>query len=226
MSPSANFATVVSGSDDPLALLPRTPVRRFPKGEIIYRPAERAETLYLVVEGRVKTSRHAENGREKEVVLDFYHKDEFFGEAGFLGAERYGEQAEALEPAAVMLWSLAELTRLMARTPALGPALLHVLAQKLRIAQDRIESFCLDPIHRRLARALVHLAGRAGSQQSDRLLHLSPTTHEQLARYVGTSREIVTQCMNQFRRDQLLKYSRRGLDLDLPALEKYLAKAS
>ena len=56
----------------------------------------------------------------------------------------------------------------------------------------------------------------------DQLVHVMPTTHEQLAHYVGTSREIITQHLNQFRRENLLRYSRQGLDVDPAALGRYL----
>ena len=153
-SMATNVTTFSLGPEDPLALLPRTPVREFKKNDVIYDPDDHSETLYLVIDGRVKISRLAEGGRE--VVLDFYHKDYFFGETGFLGSDHQGEQAIALDKTAVMLWTVPELKRLMIRTPALGPALLRVLSQKLVDANNRIESFCLDPINRRLVKTLLH----------------------------------------------------------------------
>ncbi len=206
--------------EDPLSLLPRAPVREFAAGTPIYRPEDRPDSLFLIIDGRVKVSRLA--GESPETILDFYHKDDFFGESAFLGAGRRGEQALALDRTSVMSWSAAELSRLMTRSPALGPALLRVVAEKLAEANDRIQGFCLDPIHRRLVKGLLHLARRFGEPAEGSRLRLAPTTHEQLARYVGTSREIVTQSMNQFRRQGLLDYSRRGVDVEVAALEKYL----
>ncbi|HZS51263.1 MAG TPA: Crp/Fnr family transcriptional regulator [Bryobacterales bacterium] len=221
-STATNLTTFAVGSEDPLTLLPHTPVRAYKKNEVIYGPEDRVEALYLVVDGRVKISRLTEGG--KEVILDFYHKDDFFGETGFLGSDHRGERASALDATSVMLWTIPELKRLMQRTPALGPALIRVVTQKLADANQRIESFCLDAINRRLVKALLHLAERFGQQGEAPYVHLLPITHEQLARYVGTSREIVTQYMNQFRHDGLLRYSRRGVDLDIGALKKYLGE--
>ena len=220
-STAMNLVTYPTGADDPLALLPHTPIREYSKSDIIYRRDDRAEVLYLVIEGRVKLSRVAE--LDREVILDFCHKDDFFGETGFLGDGKYGEQATALEKTSVMFWTIGELRRLMQRTPALGPALVRVAVEKLQHERRRIESFCLDPIHRRLAKTLLDLAKRGGRPAEDQMIHLMPTTHEQLARYVGTSREIVTQHLNQFRREHLLRYSRQGLDVDPAAVERYLA---
>jgi len=53
---------------------------------------------------------------------------------------------------------------------------------------------------------------------------LAPLTHELLAQYVGTSREIVTHYMSQFRRDKLLSYSRSGIAIDRSALTGRLSE--
>ncbi len=222
-STATNITTFSPGPEDPLALLPRTPVREYKKNDSIYDVEDRGDALYLVIDGRVKVSRLSPGG--KEVVLDFYQRDDFFGETGFLGPDHQGERATALEKTSVMLWTIAELRRLMLRSPALGPALLRVLAQKLSDANRRVESLSLDPINRRLAKLLLDLGRRFGQPAEEQSIHLPPITHEQLARYVGTSREIVTQYMNQFRRDNLVKYSRRGLDLDVAVLKKYAEAA-
>src|SRR5688572_32893776 len=120
-STAMSFVTYPTATEDPLALLPRTPVREYRKNDVIYDAEDRGETLYLIIDGRVKVSRLAEGG--KEVVLDFYHKDDFFGESGFLGNERYGEQATAMDKTSVMMWTITELKRLMMRTPSLAPSL-------------------------------------------------------------------------------------------------------
>jgi CRP/FNR family transcriptional regulator, cyclic AMP receptor protein len=51
---------------------------------------------------------------------------------------------------------------------------------------------------------------------------MMPLTHELLSQYVGTSREIVTHYMNQFRRQGYLRYSRRGMSLYRDAMRNWL----
>jgi CRP-like cAMP-binding protein len=55
---------------------------------------------------------------------------------------------------------------------------------------------------------------------------MAPLTHELLAQYVGTSREIVTHYMNQFRKEGYLQYSRRGIVLDRHALGEWLRQSA
>ena len=53
-------------------------------------------------------------------------------------------------------------------------------------------------------------------------LQTIPFTHVLLSQYVGTSREIVTHYMNQFRRQGYLRYSRKGILLHRDALKEWL----
>ena len=73
--------------------------------------------------------------------------------------------------------------------------------------------FSADKIHRRLVRLLIRFSERFGTTEDDGSVQMGPFTHELLAQYVGTSREIVTHYMNQFRRQGYLRYSRKGIIL-------------
>jgi CRP-like cAMP-binding protein len=58
--------------------------------------------------------------------------------------------------------------------------------------------------------------------EEDGSVRMTPFTHELLSQYVGTSREIVTQYMNQFRRQGYLKYSHKGIVLYREAFRDWL----
>jgi len=207
--------------EDPLALLPRRKLQRFERDRTIYSQEDPAESLYLVVDGAVTISRISpETGRE--TVIEVESSESFFGISSLLHAIERGEQAIALERSQVMEWNVADLDKLIARTPELGPALMRMVAQKLVEADRRIESFANDHIPRRLVKALLRLGQRFGENHGSSKIRLMPLTHELLARHVGTSREIVTQHMSVLRRQGLLDYSRAGLEFDPDKLRREL----
>ena len=206
--------------DDPLAFLPRRKPQRFQKDQTIYTPDDPADSLFLVVEGTVKLSRISDTGRE--TVLDFCSADSFFGESAIMGRRDRGESAVALEDSSVMEWTRDELGHLMMRTPELGPSMLRVMAAKLYDADSRIESLAIDQIAQRLVKVLLRLGDQLGAPSGPATLHIMPLTHELLARYVGTSREIITQHMSQLRRKGVLEYSRSGIDFKPDELRKVL----
>jgi CRP/FNR family transcriptional regulator, cyclic AMP receptor protein len=53
-----------------------------------------------------------------------------------------------------------------------------------------------------------------------------PLTHETLAQYVGTSREIVTHYMNRLRRGGFVRYTRKNIVLYRDALKESVLQAS
>ena len=210
--------------EDPLSHLPCSIIVEYRKGDAIYNQQMPPSNLHLVIDGKVKVCRLAPDGRQ--VVVDIYQPDEFFGESAFVGEAHHSEIAVAIEDTRVMSWTITEIEDIAARRPKLAIALVQLLVQRSMEFGSRIESFSVDNIARRLARALLRFSDRLGQPSASGGVQMIPFTHELLSQYVGTSREIVTQYMNQFRRQGFLRYSRRGILLDRDALNNWLIKDS
>jgi len=206
--------------EDPLAHLPCSTILEYKKGQIIYNQDQPSTSIHLVIDGKVKVCRLADDGRQ--VVVDIYQPDEFFGESAFLGLAQRTEIAVALENTKVMTWTTNEIEEITMKRPKLAIALLQLLVQRSMDFGYRIESFSVDNIARRLARTLIRFSERLGSKNEDGSVQMIPFTHELLSQYVGTSREIVTHYMNQFRRQGYLRYSRKGIMLYRDALREWL----
>jgi len=183
----------------------------YSKGQVIYGSDSSPRNIYLVIKGTVGVSHMAEDGTA--VLLDIVRADELFGESAFLGMAQRTERADALENAEVMTWTVSEIEDLVAKRPRLAVALLQVLVQRNAEYTRRIESFAIDSIARRLARSLLRFSQRLGTEEQGGSVSMIPLTHEMLSRYVGTSREIVTHHMNEFRKHGYVTYSRRGISL-------------
>jgi len=208
--------------EDPLAYLPCSTIVEYSRGQLIYGRSQPSNSIYLVIDGKVKVCRTADDGRQ--VVVDIYQPDEFFGECAFLGEKHRLEEAVALDATKVMTWSTSEIEELVVRRPRLGIALVQLLVHRSMDFGARIESFSIDNIGRRLVRSLVRFSERLGREAGDGSVDMMPFTHELLSQYVGTSREIVTHYMNQLRRQGYLKYSRKGISLNREALREWLKR--
>jgi CRP/FNR family transcriptional regulator len=224
MASSIARAAPQNALEDPLAFLPCSRIAEFRKGQLIYSQDQPSTSIYLVIEGKVKVSRTGNDGRQ--VVVDIYQPDEFFGESALLNLPHRCEQAAALDNTRLMAWSTAEIEDMVAKRPRLAVALLQILAKRSIDFTERIESLSVDNIARRLARSLIRFADREGTGGDNGSARMAPLTHELLAQYVGTSREIVTHYMNQFRKDGHLEYSRRGIVLDRNALGEWLRQGA
>jgi CRP/FNR family transcriptional regulator len=220
MASTARVIAPQRALEDPLAHLPCSSILEFRKGQSIYSQDQPSTSIYLVIEGKVKVSRMADDGHQ--VILDIYQTDEFFGESALLNLPQRAELACAMENTRLMSWTTAEIEDIVTKRPRLAVALLQILVQRTMEFGHRIESFSLDNIARRLARSLIRFSERLGTPEPDGSMRLAPFTHELLSQYVGTSREIVTHYMNQFRRQGYLKYSRKGIILYQDAFKDWL----
>jgi len=205
--------------EDPLVYLSTSSILDYRKGQVIYNQDHPSTNVCLVIDGKVKVCRIAGDGRP--VIVDIYQHKDFFGESAFFNSPRRDEQAVALENTTVMAWTMAEIEEIVMQRPRLGVALLQMLARRSIEFGCRIESFSVDSVARRLGRGLIRFSERLGQNTDDGSVQIMPFTHELLSQYVGTSREVVTHFMNQFRRQGYLSYSRKGIFLRPDALKSW-----
>ena len=217
MASSAASLELHTRTENVLEHLPVPSTTHYGKGQTIYGPDNPSNSIYLVVTGYVGISQIAEDG--SEVLLEIVRPDELFGESAFFDVPRDSERATAIEGTKLMTWAISDMEDLVMKRPRLAVALLRILAQRNAEFTRRIESFSIDNVERRLARSLIHFSERLGAPEEDGSVRMMPLTHEMLSRYVGTSREIVTQFMNRFRKQGYVSYSRQGIHLYRHALK-------
>jgi len=210
--------------EDPLDYLPRSQSVAYRKGQVIYNQDAPSTSIYVILEGRVKVSRLAAGGRR--VLVNIYQTNEFFGESALVHLPQRLEVASALDNTTLMTWNMSEVEELAVRQPRLGIAFAQMLAQRTTEFTRRIESFNANDVAQRLARCLISLSERMGTPQEDGSVKMVHFTQELLAEDIGSSREIVSKYMNQFRKQGYLRYSRRGIVLYRDAFENWLRTVS
>ena len=212
--------TAALSFEDPLTYLPRKPLQEFAKRRVIYDGEQPSDNLYVVILGRVKVTTTADDG--VETISRIVSTEGLFGESALIGLPRRAESAVALDNVSLMAWSRHEIEAQIEREPRLGLALSQHLVRQCIELQDRIESMAMYKTPERVMLALVQLASSLGAPLADGATRIASLTHHTLAEYVGTSREIVTFQMNRLRRQGMLKYSRKAIDVYTAAMEEAL----
>jgi CRP/FNR family cyclic AMP-dependent transcriptional regulator len=208
--------------EDPLSHLPCSTVSDFKKNQVIYGPDNPLNNIFLVLSGKVNVSRITEN--RQPIVIDIYRTDEFFGELAFLTRYSRSEMAIAAEPTQLMSWGSGEIEEISLTRPKLAIGLMQLQAQRSEDFVQRIVGLSVDTIGKRLANALIRFAERLGGPHSDGSIEMSAFTHQFLAQHVGTSREIITHYMNDFRTKGFLRYSRKSTQVYLEPLKAWLVQ--
>jgi CRP/FNR family transcriptional regulator len=197
--------------EDPLIYLPRKPAYEICKGRVIYNEMNPPAHLYVVILGRVKVS--SMNGDGRQSVSRIVRTEGLFGESCLIGTSRDGESATALDNVMLMGWDRAEIEMRVEQEPRLGIALFQYMVHQCLELKDRIETMAVHKTPERVMLGLLQLATDLGTEAEDGSNRVAHLTHDTIAEFVGTSREIVSCQMNRLRRLGLIRYSRRHLDV-------------
>jgi CRP/FNR family transcriptional regulator len=193
--------------------------RTFWRGMAVYSLEDPATYVYVVLKGRVKIMRSSPEGAQK--IISIRYRGDIFGELALAGNEveaRRSDEAVALDTTRVAVIRIADFWSAARRDPSLMQSAIQRLAARLGAAHRQIESLVFDNNHHRLARALLDLsdeAARAG-EPTVRL------THEELAELIGSTREVVTGMMIEFRQRGLIDYKRGDIRPNLSGLIHFL----
>lgn len=195
--------------------------KTFWRGMPVYKLEDAATHIYLVLKGRVKILRTSPEGQQK--ITSIRYAGEVFGELALSGATaetRRSDEAVALDTTRVALIRVSDFWQAIKHDPqAMQSAFQHVAA-RLAEAQRQIEALVFENNHRRLAQALLDLSDAAWrtDETSIRL------THEELAELIGSTREVVTGMMIEFRQRGLIDYKRGEVRPNVARLEQFLAE--
>jgi CRP/FNR family transcriptional regulator, cyclic AMP receptor protein len=167
-----------------------------PRGDRLFDEGDAGDRLYVVLEGKIKLTRAASDGREN--LLSVLGPGEMFGELSLFDPRPRTASAVAITDARLAALAHADLLSWLTGRPDVALHLLRALAQRLRRANDVMADLVFTDVPGRVAKALLDLAGRFGEQQDDGLQVHHDLTQEELAQLVGASRETVNKALADF----------------------------
>lgn len=183
--------------------------RTFAKKNPVYLPADSAEDVFLVAEGRIKICHLTPDG--KQSILAFVEPGELFGElAIFEGGDR-DEYAEAVEDSLIVLIPGAAMRRLMEERSELSLGISKMIGLRRRRIERRLKNLLFLSNRDRLTHLLLELAEQYGRTAGDTIELGIRLSHQDLANIVGSTRETVTVVLGEMQAQGLLKVARRKI---------------
>jgi CRP/FNR family nitrogen fixation transcriptional regulator len=161
----------------------------FGRDEEIFGEGERADYIYQVLEGAVRTCRFLGDGRRQ--IEEFHLAGEYFGLE--TGAD-HTSTAEAVGSATVLLIRRSTLTDLASRDLTVSGRLLELTMKGLRRTQDHVIMLGRKGACERVAAFLLDFAKRTSAAGSIQL----PMSRQDIADYLGLTIETVSRTLSQF----------------------------
>jgi CRP/FNR family transcriptional regulator len=200
-------------------LAARCPNIRVERGEDFYRPEEHdGGGLYLIKEGRVRIYKLTPKGKQLTLVL--------LSAGTALSSRRLqGLHAQALKPSVIAFMKRKELERLIRKSPEVGMRLADMLAERLRLMDQRMSDVIHKEVPARLASLILQLLDSEGAVSAEGYEIAGPYTYEELGTMIGAKRVSVTRAFKRLREAGAVEVERGRIHVrDVDALERIAAE--
>jgi CRP/FNR family transcriptional regulator, cyclic AMP receptor protein len=189
--------------------------RSLAAGDTVFLEGDPPTAVMVVLAGRLKLTRTALDGRQ--VLIELRGPGEIIGELGAIDDSPRSATATVAEDLTAIVVSTPRFRRLLADRGPVALAVLAAVAVRLReSATRRLESGTSDTMAR-LCDRLVQLAGDRPAGPGGAIEIESPLTQQELAEWIGASRDAVVLALRRLRQLGWIETGRRRitvLDLD------------
>ena len=180
--------------------------RSYPKNTVIVSEGDQTDSLYIILEGRVRA--FVADGAGHEMVLSTQGPGEYFGEMVLDEGPR-SASIMTLEASRFLVVPKRSFRDFVTRNPGFALNLVEKLIWRARTLTASVKSLALMDVYGRVARLLLELAEEKDSQQviQQRL------TQQDIASRIGASREMVSRILKDLAQGGYLSQSRAGFVL-------------
>jgi CRP-like cAMP-binding protein len=194
--------------------------RRVNPGSAVFREGDPGTLVYAVVAGQVKLTVATRAGRD--VLVAMKSPGEGFGELAALDGRARSATATATRATELAVLDGAAFLELLEMRPPAAIELLRRLAAYLRATDERVAASAGDGTVARAARQLLELSQRYAEHRGARAVVDLAITQEDLAAWVGTTRESTARALAKFREAGCLTTGRGRITItDLRTLQTF-----
>lgn len=166
-------------------------VRRYPAHTVLITEDDAADTLYIILSGRVKV--YASNESGKDVILSVLAAGDLVGEMAIDGGAR-SASVMTLEPTSCAVVGGADLRAFIVAHPDFAHHLILKLIARIRWLTGRVKSLALEDVYGRVVALLQATSEPDGERHR---IVTQKMTQQDIAEQVGSSREMVSRIFKE-----------------------------
>lgn len=211
-SKSLDSLEKLASKNDGLAELKKTiaelRVRKVNKNQTIYNEGDVPQGIFLVLSGRFKTIKLADDGRE--LITGIYAKEDYIGINSLLLAEPYIETAQAIEDGTLCLLPKDTIDQFLSRFTDIGKKFIQILSNNIREKEEQLLQMAYHSVRKRMAEVLLSLVRQQPLENSNECLKVS---REEMASMAGMATETVSRILSDFTEEKLIEKKGRLIQI-------------
>jgi CRP/FNR family transcriptional regulator, cyclic AMP receptor protein len=203
--------------DQLIDLCNNTRFKTYAKGESVYFGEDSDSKIFFLLKGKIKVMEIDDLGRE--LVKEIINEGDFFGAIGLQAEPPIDEFAVALtDNVTICSFAYTDFESILNKYPVLALTYVKNLSGKLRRLENRHSELVFKDVRARLISFFKDWAKREGNRQGNKVVLKNYLTHSDIAGFIATSRQSVTQLLNELRETGFLFYNRKQIEINDIAL--------
>ncbi|SEN44202.1 CRP/FNR family transcriptional regulator, anaerobic regulatory protein [Mesobacillus persicus] len=171
--------------------------KQFKKGQALIHEGEKSDKLFIINKGQVKRSKFTVNGKEQ--ILDIMTCGDFFGEMNLFNTEEVNNfTAYAIDDTEICVLTKDDIDVIMSAHPDIAIKLLKEVTRRLAHTENLAQSLATKDPEVRIAQMIVEYCDKFGTEVKEGILISLPITREEIASYVGVTRETISRKLGKF----------------------------
>ncbi|WP_026707151.1 response regulator [Flavobacterium frigidarium] len=173
--------------------------RPFKKNQVIHYEGDRAVGIYLVISGKIKTVKMAEDGRE--LMTGIYQCNDFLGINTILCHATFTDTATAIEDSELCFFPKEQFEELIKLYPDVAEKFIKILSNEIRSKDTHLLLIAYQSVRKRVAESLLKIFIFEDEVQGNSI----KITRDDLAAMSGTAPETVSRTLTEFRNEGLIE---------------------
>ncbi|OYU81814.1 MAG: transcriptional regulator [Flavobacterium sp. BFFFF1] len=188
-------------------------IRFFKKGQVIYYEGDRAANIWILLDGKVKTAKMAEDGRE--LLTGIFDHDDFIGINILFSEGIYLDTATASEDSHLCNFPREQFEEFISLYPDVAEKFVKILSNQIRQQEEQLMQLAYQSVRKRISEAILRMYRQQGAVEN------LTASRIDLASMSGTAPETVSRTLSDFKEEGLIEKKGSTIKIiDLKRLEK------
>lgn len=168
------------------------------KKQQLYTEGERVKGIWLILSGKLKTTKLTADGRE--LLTGIYDTDSFIATNALFSQGVYLDSAVALEESCLVLFPNAQFESFISLYPDVAEKFIKILSNQIREKEEHLMQLAYSSVRKRIAEGLLRFYRQRSNKDNSVVV-----SRNDLAAMTGTAQETVSRTITDFADEGLIE---------------------
>lgn len=181
------------------------------KGIYLFHEGDISNYIYLVISGKVRLNKATPDGRE--LTMHFKRENELVGEMGLFNDMSISVGAEVVEDSILIKFKKTELENVYLKNGEIAVTFMKWFTKNTQVMQTKFRDLIMYDKKGACYSTLIRFSNSYGVKTNEGILINTQLTNQEIANYIGTTRESVNRMLNKLKKENIINIEKKYISI-------------